>query len=190
MNDTKVLIGITGSISVLLLPNYLLEIYKHFPRLKIILTHTASQFIPKESLHILSEGIYTHEFPLSKENMNHIELARWADVFIIIPATADILARAAHGMADTLLAATILAYQKKVLFVPNMNRAMWQNKAVQRNVQLLIDDGHKIIQPIIKEAFEYASRQFEINPVLPSIESIMSILQLEIQEQQWQTISS
>lgn len=183
MQQTKLLIGISGSISVILLPSYLLSLYTHFPNLKIILTHSAAQFIPKETLHMFSTGIYTSEFPLSKENMSHVELARWADLFLILPATAHILAEAAHGFAGSLLSSTILAYEKSVIFVPNMNRAMWNQKAVQRNVTLLKEDGHKIVPPTEKLSFEYASRKLEMHPVLPSIESILSLLQLETEMQ-------
>lgn len=175
----KLLIGMTGSMGMLNAPNYLAAISQHYPQLKVILTHSASHFIPKESLSIFTEGIYTHEFPISKDNMMHMELARWADIFIVLPASAHVLSQTAHGNADTLLSSTILAYEKKIIFFPNMNSAMWKNKILQRNVSLIRDNNHIVVEPIEKPAYEYASRQFEIAHVAPSIDSILSFIHLE-----------
>lgn len=176
---TRLLIGITGSMGVFLMPSYLIELRQHFTNIKIIITHSASQFIPKESLEVFCDGIYQSEFPLSKENMTHIELARWAQIFCILPASAHVLAQASHGLADTLLSTTILAYGKRIIFFPNMNSAMWESPALQRNVATLEKEGCRIINPLVRPAFEYASRQIEMNHVMPSIESILSILKTE-----------
>lgn len=176
---TKLLLGMTGSIGILDMPAYLTEFKQHFSDIKIILTYSASQFIPKGTFEIFANGIYTTEFPLSKENMMHVELAQWAELFTIIPATGNVLAQAAHGCADSLLSATILAYDKRVIFFPNMNKNMWLNKALQRNVALLIGDGHLVVNPLDKPSFEYATKQMTVNPVMPSIDSVVSILKLE-----------
>jgi phosphopantothenoylcysteine decarboxylase / phosphopantothenate---cysteine ligase len=176
---TKLLIGMTGSMGMLAMPSHMMTLGQHFSDIKVIITHSATQFIPKESLSMFCDGIYSTEFPISSSNMMHMELARWAELFIVLPASANILTKAAHGFADTLLSATILAYMKKIIFFPNMNSAMWNNKALQRNIALLHEDGHKVIPPLLRPAFEYASRQVELNHVMPSIESILSILKLE-----------
>lgn len=178
---TKLLIGITGSFGVLAMPSYLVEMRRYFPDTKLIMTYTATQILPKESLSAFCEGIYTSDFPLSRQNMGHIELARWAELFIVLPATAHLLAEVAHGSAGSLLTAAILAYEGSVLFFPNMNSAMWKKRALQRNVSLLEEDGHRIIRPLERPAFEYASREIEMNYVMPSVESVLSILHLEIQ---------
>lgn len=175
----KLLIGITGSYGVMALPAYLLELCQHYDQLKIIMTHSATQFIPMESFRRFTSGIYTSEFPLSKDNMIHIELARWAELFIVLPATAYVLAQTAHGIADTLLSTTILAYESPIIFFPNMNSSMWRNKAVQNNVRRVRDYGHKVINPIEQLAFEYASQELEMNYTLPSVESVLSILKLK-----------
>lgn len=178
---TKLLVGMTGSLALLSMPSYLSMFRKHFSHLKIIMTHTAIQLIPKETFSMFSDGIYTEEFPLSRENMGHVELARWADLFVILPATAHLLFQAAHGDAGTLLSATLLAYERRAIFFPNMNAAMWKKAAVQKNISLLQEEGHKVISPLERPAFEYASREIEMNPVLPSPESVVSILKLEIE---------
>lgn len=176
---TKLLIGMTGTLGMLSIPSYLFVLSQHFQNIKIIMTYSATQFIPYRSLSMFSNGIYTREFPLSQDNMSHIELARWAELFIVLPATAHIISQSAHGFADSLLSTTILAYERKVIFFPNMNSSLWRSKALQRNIALLKEMGHSVIDPIEKPAFEYASRQIEVNHVLPSIDSVLSILQLE-----------
>lgn len=175
----RLLIGITGSLGVIAMPAYLLTLRQYFTEIKIIMTHTATHFIPKETMEMFSEGIYTNEFPLSKANMSHVELARWASVLAVIPASANILAQTAYGFTNTLLSATIMAYKKRVIFFPNMNSAMWEKKALQRNLSIIKEDGHLIINPLERPAFEYASRQVEINHVMPPPESVLSILKME-----------
>lgn len=177
----NVLIGMTGSISLLAMPAYLAELRTHFEHLKIIMTYTATKLLPAESLSMFTEGIYTSEFPLSQTTMGHVALARWADLFIVIPATAHLLYEAAHGSASSLLTATILAYEKRVIFFPNMNSAMWKKKSVQRNVTLLEEDLHRVIIPLQRPVFEYASKEIKTNHVLPSVESVLSILKLEME---------
>lgn len=181
MNEKKLLIGISGSVAILALPQYLMNVAMEFPNLKIIMTHTATQFIPQSSFSMFSKGVYSKEFPLSPENMSHIELARWADLFVVIPATAHLLSEVAHGAAGSLLTATIMAYEKGVIFFPNMNSMMWNKKAVQRNVRILEEDGHRIIPPIERMGFEYAAKEVRNGLSLPSVESVLSILQLEVE---------
>lgn len=175
----KLLIGMTGSMGMLNAPSYLASISQEYPQLKVIMTKSANEFIPKQSLAMFTDGIYTSEFPISKDNMMHMELARWADIFIIFPASAHVLSQAAHGMADTLLSACILAYEKRITFFPNMNSAMWKNKILQRNVSILRENDHVVVEPLERLAYEYASRQFEIGHVMPTVESILSFIHLE-----------
>lgn len=91
------------------------------------------------------DRVFIHLGDKSQEihKVPHIQLSRWADLFIIVPATANIVGKAANGIADDLLSTTILASPKPVIFVPVMNPAMWKNNAFQRNIQLLEHDGHE-----------------------------------------------
>jgi phosphopantothenoylcysteine decarboxylase/phosphopantothenate--cysteine ligase len=75
----------------------------------------------------------------------HIQLTRWADLFVVVPATANVLGKAANGIADDLLSTAILASPKPVVFVPVMNPTMLKSKAVQRNIETLRQDGHYVI---------------------------------------------
>ncbi|MEU1668022.1 flavoprotein [Streptomyces sparsogenes] len=77
----------------------------------------------------------------------HVALGTWADVLVILPATANFLAKAAHGIADDVLTATVLAAECPTVVAPVMNAAMWSKPAVQRNVDQLREDGFRIVEP-------------------------------------------
>ncbi|MFD7875457.1 flavoprotein [Streptomyces sp. NPDC059766] len=77
----------------------------------------------------------------------HVALGAWADVLVVLPATANFLAKAAHGIADDVLTATLLATQCSVVIAPVMNEAMWSKPAVRRNVERLREDGYEIVEP-------------------------------------------
>ncbi|GLX53262.1 hypothetical protein Shyhy01_62120 [Streptomyces hygroscopicus subsp. hygroscopicus] len=77
----------------------------------------------------------------------HVALGSWADVLVVLPATANFLAKAAHGIADDVLTATLLAAECPVIIAPVMNAAMWSKPAVRRNVDQLREDGYQIVEP-------------------------------------------
>jgi phosphopantothenoylcysteine decarboxylase / phosphopantothenate---cysteine ligase len=110
---------------------------------RCILTKAAEQFVTPLSVAALSgEKIYAELFSLTDETeMGHIELSRSADLVVVAPATADLIAKMAHGLANDLASTTLLATDKKVLVAPAMNVRMWQHAATQRNIQILHNDG-------------------------------------------------
>jgi phosphopantothenoylcysteine decarboxylase/phosphopantothenate--cysteine ligase len=83
----------------------------------------------------------------SVDRAPHIQLTRWSDLFVVVPATADIMGKAASGVADDLLSIAILSYTGRIVFAPAMNPAMWENRAVRRNVRILEEDGHHAVSP-------------------------------------------
>ena len=114
-----------------------------------ILTRAGAQFVTPLSLSALSENkVYTDLFSLTDEaEMGHIELSRSADLVVVIPATADLMAKAANGLADDLASTTLLATNKKVLMAPAMNVRMWLHPATQRNLTTLKADGVLFVGP-------------------------------------------
>ncbi len=116
---------------------------------RVVMTNGAQAFITPLTLQALSgEPVRTSLLdPEAEAGMGHIELARWADVVLIAPATADLIARLAHGMADDLLTTLCLASEAPKLIAPAMNQAMWRHPATQRNVAQLQDDGWQQIGP-------------------------------------------
>lgn len=116
---------------------------------RVILTKGGSEFVTALSAGGLSgEKAYTDLFDLTDESeMGHIELSRSADLVIVAPATADLLAKAVHGIANDLATTTLMATDKRVLFAPAMNVRMWEAPATQRNVATLKADGALFIGP-------------------------------------------
>ncbi|CEP37765.1 MULTISPECIES: bifunctional phosphopantothenoylcysteine decarboxylase/phosphopantothenate--cysteine ligase CoaBC [unclassified Halomonas] len=116
---------------------------------RVVMTSGAQAFITPLTLQALSgEPVRTSLLdPEAEAGMGHIELARWADVVLVAPATADLIARLVHGMADDLLTTLCLASEAPKLIAPAMNQAMWRHPATQRNVQQLADDGWQLIGP-------------------------------------------
>jgi phosphopantothenoylcysteine decarboxylase/phosphopantothenate--cysteine ligase len=114
-----------------------------------ILTRAGAEFVTPLSLAALAEDkVYSELFSLTDEaEMGHIELSRSADLVVVAPATADLMARAAHGLAGDLASTTLLATDKPVLMAPAMNVRMWLHPATQRNLGLLKADGVTFVGP-------------------------------------------
>ncbi len=116
---------------------------------RCIMTKASEQFVTPLSVAALSgEKVYSDLFSLTDETeMGHIELSRSADLVVVAPATADLLAKMATGLANDLASTTLLATDKKVLAAPAMNVRMWQHAATQRNIRTLTNDGVKFVGP-------------------------------------------
>jgi len=126
---------------------------------QVILTKGGSEFVTSLSAGALSgKPVFTDLWELdAKAEMGHIELSRSADMIVVAPATANLLSRAAHGVADDLATTTLLATDKRVLYAPAMNVRMWEAATTQRNVKTLADDGALFIGP---DAGEMACGEF------------------------------
>src|SRR3954452_9554571 len=116
---------------------------------RCVLTAGGAQFVTRMTRAALSEQpVHTSLWDLKDEaEMGHIQLSREADLVVICPATADLLAKMAAGIADDLATTLLLATDKKVLAAPAMNVRMWQHQATQRNVARLREDGGVVIEP-------------------------------------------
>ena len=114
-----------------------------------ILTSAGAQFVTPLSLSALAEDkVYSELFSLTDEaEMGHIQLSRSADLVVVVPATADLMAKAAHGLAGDLASTTLLATDKPVLMAPAMNVRMWEHPATQRNLATLKADGVAFVGP-------------------------------------------
>ncbi len=145
----KVLVGVTGGISAYKAPGVIRRLREAGHEVKTIATDAAFHFIPEETLAIATgEHIHTEKTWWEQSGrVEHVSLARWAELVLVAPATADAMARAAIGLGDDLLSATILAGAKKVLWAPAMNPEMWDNPATRRNVETLKSWGHSFVGP-------------------------------------------
>ncbi len=117
---------------------------------RCVLTRSGERFVTPLSLAALSEDkVYSDLFSLTDEHeMGHIELSRDADLLVVAPATADLMAKAANGLADDLASTVLLATDKPVLMAPSMNVRMWTHAATQRNLAVLQGDGIGFVDPV------------------------------------------
>jgi len=144
-----------------------------------VLTRAGAQFVTPLSLQALSESkVYTDLFSLTDESeMGHIQLSRSADLLVVVPATADLLARMTAGMADDLAATVLLATDKPVLVAPAMNVRMWEHAATQANIRTLTQRGVHVVGPDegVMACNEFgAGRLAEPPAILAAIESLLA----------------
>ncbi len=147
-SSRRVHLGLTGSVAAFKTVSLARELQKTGISLGATLTRSAVRFMGPLTLTALDlHPVYASDAPDQEDPFAHLTPARTADALMITPATADILAKSARGLADDLLSTQILAYPGPVYFCPAMNPATWNNPATQENVALLESRGHIIITP-------------------------------------------
>lgn len=145
----NILIGISGGIAAYKAADLTSRLIKLGSNVKVVMTKNATKFIHPLTLESLSGNqVYHDTFQTTERyDIEHIALAKWADIFVIVPATANVIGKAACGIADDLLSTTILATEAKTIIAPAMNTVMYQKKVVQDNLSKLEDLGYIIIPP-------------------------------------------
>ena len=145
----RVLLVVGGGIAAYKALELARELSKRGVAVTSVLTSSGAEFVTPLSLSGLTgEKCYSDLFSLTDEvEMGHIELSRSADLIIVAPATADLMAKAANGLANDLASTLLLATDKPVLFAPAMNVKMWEHPATQRNLRQLREDGCHIVGP-------------------------------------------
>lgn len=149
MNGKKVLLGVTGGIAAYKACDLVRRLRAEGADVQVVLTDNAARFVTPASFQALSgRPVRTSLWDEAAEAaMGHIELARWADLIVIAPASAETLARLAHGHASDLLGTLCLASDRPIWLAPAMNRLMWSNAATTDNVALLRSRGFHILGP-------------------------------------------
>ncbi|MCB1769083.1 MAG: bifunctional phosphopantothenoylcysteine decarboxylase/phosphopantothenate--cysteine ligase CoaBC [Candidatus Competibacteraceae bacterium] len=149
LDNTRILLGVTGGIAAYKSADLTRRLHEAGADVQIAMTPAATAFVAPLTFQALSgRPVRTELLDVNAEaGMGHIELARWADLILIAPATADFLARLAHGMANDLLSTLCLATDRPLAVAPAMNRLMWRNVATQDNCRLLARRGVKIWGP-------------------------------------------
>jgi len=144
MKDKKILIGVTGGIAAYKTCSLVNMFLKEGADVKVVMTHGATKFVtPLTFQSLTNHPVYLDMWQTyNKEEVEHISLAKWADIMVISPATANIIGKIAHGIADNLLTTVVMALPKEtsVLIVPAMNTNMWENSIVQKNIDTLKKD--------------------------------------------------
>ncbi len=145
----KILLGVTGGIAAYKAAELTRLLQKQGATVQVAMTEAATHFVGAVTFQALSgQPVFTDQWDARMaNNMAHIDLSREADVVLVAPASADFLAKVAHGQADDLLTTLVLARDCPLLVAPAMNRQMWENPATQRNAATLAADGITLLGP-------------------------------------------
>jgi phosphopantothenoylcysteine decarboxylase/phosphopantothenate--cysteine ligase len=145
----EILVGVTGGISAYKTAALVSDLVQSGLGVTVVMTREAQKFVGAATFRALTgRRVATRSFETDDHPLGpHIELARQAELLCVAPATANFLAKAAHGIADDLLSTLLLSFTGPVLVAPAMNCEMWGKAAVQRNVAQLREDGFHIVDP-------------------------------------------
>ena len=149
MTDSEILLGVSGGIAAYKAADLTSKLVQAGARVTAVMTPAALRFIGKTTFEALTgRPVYVEMFaPQEHPIGEHIGLARRTEIYVIAPATANIIAKMAHGLADDLVSTLALTVTCPVLVAPAMNNEMWSKPAVQRNVAQLQADGVSIVDP-------------------------------------------
>lgn len=149
LSGKHILLGITGGIAAYKCPDLVRHLKKAGAQVHVVLTESASHFVTPMTLQALSGNTVSSDLfdPSAELSMSHIELAKWADLVLIAPATANIIAKMANGIADDLLSTVCLATPAKIAIAPAMNQQMYKATATQQNLATLASRNTLILGP-------------------------------------------
>ncbi len=151
LKGKKIVLGVTGGIAVYKAVDLVSRLRKQGAEVRVIMTEHAQKFVtPLTFKEISGNKVATSMWESNQEfNVEHIALANWADAFLVAPATANILAKMACGIADDLLSTTLLAAQAPIIVCPAMNTGMYENPITQDNIKKLADFGVTVMPPAV-----------------------------------------
>ncbi len=149
LHGKRIVLGVTGGIAAYKAAELVRLLVKAGAEVQVAMTEAATHFVTATTFQALSgQPVFIDPWDGRMDNaMSHIDLSRRADCIVVAPASADFLARIAHGLADDLLATLVLARDCPLLVAPAMNRQMWENPATRRNVAILFADGVALLGP-------------------------------------------
>lgn len=149
LKGRELIVGVCGGVAAYKTAALVSQLVQGGAGVRVVMTEAATRFVgPATFAALTGRPVATRVFDESQYPLGaHIELAQGAELLCVAPASADFLAKAAHGLADDLLSTLYLAFAGKVLLAPAMNREMWEKPAVQRNLRQLEADGARLIGP-------------------------------------------
>ena len=176
LKGKKILLGISGGIAAYKSAFLIRLLQKEGSEVKVVCTHNALEFITPITLETLSRNkIYSDLFSKNNDYLTeHISLTDWADIFIVAPATANIIGKLANGIADDALSTSLIAFNKKIYLAPSMNCKMVQHFAVQKNLSYLKENKIEIIEPaegFLACGYEGSGRMEEPEQIIRFIEN-------------------
>ena len=151
LKGKKIVLGVTGGIAVYKAVDLVSRLRKQGCQVRVVMTEHAQQFVtPLTFKEISGNQVAVSMWSSNQEfNVEHIALANWADAFVVAPATANIIAKMAYGLADDLLSTTLLAAQAPIVVCPAMNTGMYENAATQENIAKLQGRGVTVMPPAV-----------------------------------------
>ncbi|MBR99147.1 MAG: bifunctional phosphopantothenoylcysteine decarboxylase/phosphopantothenate--cysteine ligase CoaBC [Flavobacteriaceae bacterium] len=180
LSGKNVLLGISGGIAAYKAPFILRLLKKRSCEVKVIMTTSAKDFVSPLTLSTLSENNVLSTFTSDNKNdtwNNHVSIAKWADLFIIAPATSNIISSMASAKCDNLLIATYLSFNGDVYIAPSMDLDMYENSANQKNIDSLINSGKRVL-PVgtgyLASGLEGKGRMLEPEEIIQYIEDDLS----------------
>ncbi|CEO12553.1 bifunctional phosphopantothenoylcysteine decarboxylase/phosphopantothenate--cysteine ligase CoaBC [Paraclostridium sordellii] len=149
LKDKTVVLGVSGGIAVYKACDLVSKLKKAGINVHVIMTKSATEFVAPLTFQTLSQNYVVEDMFESPKtwDVEHISLAKKADLFVLAPATANVIGKVANGIADDMLTTTVMANKAKVLVAPAMNTNMYENPIVQRNIQILKDLNYEFVEP-------------------------------------------
>jgi len=177
LENVKIGVFVMGGIAAYKVPELVRQLIKKGAQVQVAMTQSAQEFVTPLTLQVLTKRpVLTHTFDEREPSqVQHVALADWCDLALVVPATANGLAKMAHGLADDVVTTTLLAVTAPVLVVPAMNVHMYENPATQRNLAQLRADGLTIMEPdtgFLAEGYEGKGRLPELHRIVAQVERL------------------
>ena len=147
IHNKNIVVGITGSIAAYKTADLVSKLKKAGANIKVVMTKSSTSFITERTLESISQNKVLVNENENDESFLHLDIAKWADIFLIAPCTANSFNKITSGLADDLLSTSCLAFKGKILIAPAMNPDMWNNEMVQKNLENMSKHKFKIIGP-------------------------------------------
>ena len=177
LENVKIGVFVMGGIAAYKVPELVRQIIKKGAQVQVAMTQSAQEFVTPLTLQVLTKRpVLTHTFDEREPSqVQHVAMADWCDLALVVPATANGLAKMAHGLADDMVTTTLLAVTAPILVVPAMNVHMYENPATQRNLAQLRADGLTIMEPdtgFLAEGYEGKGRLPELHRIVAQVERL------------------
>lgn len=179
LKNKNVAVYVTGGIAVYKAADLVRKFIKQGANVKVAMTASATEFITPLTFQILSKHPVSTDTFDERENdkVNHIHLADWTDIAVVAPATANVIAKIANGIADDFVTTALLATKSPIIVVPAMNQHMLENPATVRNLELLEKDGKYVLEPdtgFLAEGYEGKGRFPEPDKIIENIKHYLT----------------
>ena len=177
LENVKIGVFVMGGIAAYKVPELVRQLIKKDAQVQVAMTQSAQEFVTPLTLQVLTKRpVLTHTFDEREPSqVQHVAMADWCDLALVVPATANGLAKMAHGLADDVVTTTLLAVTAPILVVPAMNVHMYENPATQRNLAQLRADGLTIMEPdsgFLAEGYEGKGRLPELHRIVAQVERL------------------